>query len=148
MYKWMGRAKPVWPDAYTSISVAAGATLNITGDPILSVAKIGGGGTVTGGSFTDVSEIEVACSGGATEPFSFSGGISFAQAVTVTLTGEPGSLVSGGTYPLVNASSLDGLENVTWTVQGLPARQRRRVSASGGTLSVTLVPAGTAIILR
>ena len=148
MHKWFGRAKPVWPEAYTSISVAAGATLNIKGDPILSVAKIGGGGTVSGGSFADVSEIEVACSGGATEPFSISGGVSFAQSVTVTLTGEPGTLVSGGTYPLVNASSMAGLENVTWTVEGLPARQRRKVSASGGTLSVTLVPAGTAIIFR
>ena len=148
MHKWMGRAKPAWPDVYASITVAAGATLNITGDPILSVAKIGGGGTVTGGSFTNVSEIEVRCAGGATEPFTYSGGISFAQSVTVTLAGEPGTLASGGTYPLVNASSLDGLENVTWTVQGLPARKRRKVSVSGGTLSLTLVPAGTAIGLR
>ena len=68
--------------------------------------------------------------------------------MTVTLTGEPGTLVSGGTYPLVNASSLTGLENVTWTVEGLLARQRRKVSASGGTLSVTLVPAGTVISFK
>ena len=148
MHKWFGEEKPVWRTPVASICVAPGAELNIGGMPRISVAKISGGGTVTGCDFVDVSEIEVACSGGTTAPVALSGSLAFAGAVTVTLTGGVDTLVNGETYPLVTGGTFSGLQGVNWTVAGLPPRQKSKVSVVGGALCLSLVPTGTSIIFR
>ena len=148
MHKWIGREKPVWPVALSSMDVAVGAVLNITGEPKrISVARVAGGGTVTGADLCGVSEIEVACTGGNTFPATFSGDVSFASDATVALVGETDTLVSGGTYPLMNAGNVIAGE-VEWTVTGIPVRRNRKVFVSGGTLMITLVPSGTAVTFR
>ena len=147
MHKWMGEDKPVWPNAYSSIHVAAGAMLNLQCDAQLSVGRVSGGGTVSGVSLCNVAELEIACAGGTTAPITFSGDIAFAPTVTVMLAGETGTLESGGTYALASAPSV-AAEGTRWTVEGLPARQHYRVSAADGTLSLSLVPAGTVFLFR
>ena len=103
--------------------------------------------TVSGVPLCDVAVVEVACAGGTTAPATFSAGIAFAPAVTVALTGDAGSLEKGHAYPLVYAPSL-AVGGTVWTVTGLPPRQRSKISATGGMLSLTLVPKGSSVIFR
>lgn len=119
MYKWFEVGEdPVWTNAYFStVSVAKGAALTLTGaaDPI--VDTLDGAGAITANVLQGVTAIsaegEAVAAG---DHLTVDGKVTFGDAVTVTISGGGKVFDAPGDYAIVEATG--GLENVdltSWT---------------------------------
>ena len=144
-WKWFGAAtdpEPVWTNAYFStVSVAKGAALTLTGaaDPI--VDALDGAGTITANVLQGVAAIsaegEAVAAG---DHLTVDGKVTFGDAVVVSLSGGGKVFDAPGDYTILEATG--GLENVdlaNWSCD---------TSVFSDLRSYTLKQVGNAIVLR
>ena len=142
--KWLGQETPGYRATRAkSVTVAAGATLDLRGGSI-QAAGFSGSGTVNGSVALEAGSVVtlVVDEHGAVAPLAVSGGIDFSNGGTFAFVGgKP----APGVYPVAaNAGETVG----AWTASGLPASRVAGVFASGGQVFVRISSNGFSIILR
>lgn len=151
MHKWFGEAKPVWTNQtpMASVSVAAGAALNISGDVTLQVSSLSGSGTINAASLVNVSEIALECSDGVPVAKTIEGDIGFADEVTLTLDGDLRRL-KGGEYTLLEVSGgIDNFRPEAWTiVSNIRASSGVSVKLSGNAVVLDVPTPGMIFIVQ
>lgn len=150
MHKWFGEAKPVWTNQtpIASVSVAAGATLNISGDIALQVSRLSGSGTINAASLANVSDVVLECNDGAPVTKTVEGDIGFADEVTLTLDGDLRNL-GGGEYTLIEASGkVDNFRPSAWTVvSNIKPSHGVSVKQSGNAIVLNVQAPGVILIV-
>ncbi|MCQ2391415.1 MAG: hypothetical protein MJ240_08315 [Kiritimatiellae bacterium] len=149
-HKWFGAEAPIWPEAFASIEVAAGATLNVADGMRLQVGKITGSGTIAGTSLVGVNEVEIPWAGDTTIPVTVSGSVGFATSGTLRLVGAPTQFTLPCELSLVVAgTALEAAAFADWTIAAtFPTRCGTRIVVSGNTLKLALTPPGLVVNFR
>jgi hypothetical protein len=152
-WKWFGETTPGYrPAVASNLTVAAGATLNISGGAPMTVkGTFSGGGTVTGAlALAADAVIEVPVAPNDTiQPVTISGTVDLSNGGTVRLVGDARRL--RGDYTLVSCPSLTAASTGTWTIEFDGARDpvcKYIVFATDGAFVLRVMPPGTTIIFR
>ena len=150
MHKWFGAEKPVWTNEspLKVVSVAAGSTLNITGEATLKVPKLIGSGTVSASALADVAEITLDTEANLPVAKTIAGDIGFADRVTVRFAG--GFKPAVGEYELIKVGGdIFNFKADSWTVAGdFSARHRVSVKVSEGVIVLSVTRAAMFMIVR
>lgn len=144
MRKWLGtpreRAKSL-----TSISAAAGAALDL-GDVCVGSGTLAGGGTITAAEVDDVSKLEIS---GAVDKLTVEGEVTFADDVTVELTGNVRRLAAG-VHEIFAADAITNEDPIAFTVTGDELNPNRTYAAyrDGNSIFLKVEKKGMAILIR
>ena len=144
MRKWLGtpreRAKSL-----TSISAAAGAALDL-GDVCVGSGTLAGGGTITAAEVDDVSKLEIS---GAVDTLTVEGEVTFADVVTVELTGKVRRLAAG-VHEIFAADAITNEGPIAFTVTGDGLNPNRTYTAyrDGNSIFLKVEKKGLAILIR
>lgn len=153
-YKWFGQGvDPVWTNCYLSaVSVAADATLTLTGAANPIVAALSGAGTVNATTLQGVGslsfDIEDVANGDA---LVVNGAVTFADAVHVTVGGSAAIRLPPGNYTLLQTSEdLGDLDLSSWTVDVSELSDKRTyaVRQIGNRIVLSVQQKGLAVIVR
>ncbi len=151
--KWFNADTPGFTPAVASnLTVAAGATLNISGSAPMTVkGTFSGSGTVTGAlALAADAVIEVPVAPNDTiQPVTVSGAVDLSNGGIVRLVGDASRL--RGDYTLVSCPSLTATSAGTWTVEFAGARDsacKYIAFATDGAFVLRAMPPGTTIIFR
>ena len=149
LLKWFNRGGPYRrPAEAGALSVAAGATLSLSGGAPMTVSALSGSGTVDG-------DVKFASGGGLTAvvaadgtiaPLSVTGGLDVTGGGVVTLVGDVERLVAGD-HVLAHAASITGT-SAGWTCTCANDHLRYAVRVRGGDLVVIALCPGTVIMFR
>ena len=151
--KWFNADTPGFTPAVASnLTVAAGATLNISGDAPMTVkGTFSGGGTVSGAlALAADAVIEVAVEANDTiQPVTVAGTVDLSNGGIVRLVGDARRL--RGDYTLVSCPSLTEASAGTWTVEFAGARDsacKYVAFVADGAFVLRVMPPGTTVIFR
>ena len=150
MRKWKGTAYPGF-GSFSTVDVAAGATVDF-GAQTLSLARIGGSGTVKSAGVSGLSELTAHWHGdGVVDRLSVNGPVTLASNGVVQLSLDATGTRPNEPIPVLSASSIANPESIAgWTVEltGGRASWKSQLVVSGGTVFVKIVPPGTVIVVR
>ena len=144
--KWFASDTPGYrPAKARHVTVAAGATLELSGTAPLAAETLTGGGTVSGAvTLADDAGLKVAVADGAVQTLTVTGGLSGRG--TVHVIGDIASLEVGD-HVLVTAASIPG----TWTLAldgAVKASRTYALVANGTSLTLHVGKKGMSVIIR
>ena len=147
--KWFARNTPGASVAEpTSLFVAEGASVTLTGSGSAAPAALGGAGAVTGEVHVPAGGAliaEVAADGTVAGPLAVNGAADLSKGGAVLFTGATESL-EPGSYPLLTATALDfGGE---WTCAAPRVSRTAFLRVSGNTVTLVVASRGTIILFR
>ena len=147
--KWFGKNTPGFTVAEpTSLLVAEGASVTLTGGGDVHPAAIGGAGAVTGDVHVSAGGAliaEVAADGSVAGPLAVNGALDLSKGGSVAFTGAMESLQPGH-YPLVTATDLDfGGE---WACASPRVSRTAFLRVSGNTVTLVVASRGTILLFR
>lgn len=148
--KWFARHTPGISVAEpTSLFVAEGASVTLTGSGSAEPAAIGGAGTVTGDVRVPAGGAliaEVQADGTVAGPLAVNGAADLSKGGVVSLAGDVAKLAPGD-WPLLTASPL-AADAAAWTCEPPSRMLSCRVMVSGNSLVLRVLPRGTIIMFR
>ena len=153
-YKWFGQGvDPVWTNCYLSaVSVAADATLTLTGGANPLVATLSGAGTVNATALQGVESLTFDIGDVANgDALMVNGAVTFADAVHVTVGGSDAIRLSVGNYTLLETSKdLGDLDLSSWTIDVSELSEKRTyaVRQIGNRIVLSVQKKGMAVIVR
>ena len=148
--KWRGTSKDGYREAQVgTLTVDAGATLNVAGDGALTVARISGGGTVNGRvRLTAGAVLEVVIRNDGSVAALTVGDVDLSKGGTVRLVGSVKTLRKG-TQDLVLSSTISAGAADGWTlVYDGEARAVLTLKAVAGKLQLDKTPFGMMLLVR
>ena len=148
MHKWLGQGEaPVWTNELTSVRVAKGARLTVSGGVILA-PTLSGAGTVEASRVMGISALNLTASDRWTvEGLTVMGVADFAPSVAVTLIGAEAAVLRPGRYVLLTATAFVGLDLSKWTLA--PAQKRaHRFVREGNAILLEVRQSGMCVIVR
>ena len=150
MHKWFDEPWTFSSNTVDSITLNAGTTLTLAGEYLpdsISVKALGGSGEFVAASVTDVDTIDVAPEEG---PFTVSGKVTFANAVTVNVAFSAKPEMEA--YPIFEATELANVDLSAWTVDVQSAvtlhRTRFALRKNGDTICLQVMRPGTMLSFR
>ena len=150
MRKWFGESYTVGGGTLSSLALADGATLTISGAyaPDVSVREISGSGAIEAGKVSGVESLTLSCAaGGAWDSLSVAGTLSFANDMTLYLNGYANAVP--GEYVLVSAATLENADPSSWTVvYDAGSFRLRRIILDGNSIKLRILPKGATLSFR
>ncbi len=146
--KWFGTAEPVWTNAtpFSSITVAPGASLDLTKNAFVRADAISGGGSISAagvmpgslslryGGADDVERINV------------DGDVVFGGGATITVTADSADVVEPGEWTILSAASVSGpLPTLNAVNFG---RKQTRLRFADGRIDLVVTKPGAVLIVR
>ena len=150
MRKWFGETYNVGGGTLSSITLADGATLSISGSyaPDISVREISGKGTLDVGKVSGLESLTLSCAADGTwDSLSVAGTLAFANNMTLYLNGCANAVP--GEYVLVSAEALENAAPSSWTVvYDAGSFRLRRIVLDGNSIKLRILPKGVALSFR
>ena len=127
------------------VSAAAGTALDL-GDVYVGSGTLAGGGTITAAKVEDVSKLEIS---GAVDKLTVEGEVTFADVVTVELTGKVRRLAAG-VHEIFAADAIANEDPIAFTVTGDELNPNRTYTAyrDGNSIFLKVEKKGMAILIR
>ena len=150
MRKWFGGTVPVpeWTNEVASVAVAAGAKMTFAPGSVVVTPALAGSGTISAAGVAGVESLSLETADGLPVAKEIEGKVAFAPAVTLTL-GEGLRRIPAGTYTLLTATDILGVDEANWTIVS-DASDRRvlKVVAEGNVLKLCVEKKGLVMVVR
>lgn len=150
MHKWFGTPAPVWSHELTSLSVAEGSTLTVTGrDLVFSTPLLAGAGKIVAECISGVSALTVPGDRNGVGTLTVDGTVRFADAVSVTVDADEAVGHGGAPYTILTATSLENVDLANWTVDvSFKGSRRAKLTKVGNEIRLVVEKPGFVIIVR
>ena len=148
LHKWLGRGEDaIWTNELSSVSVAAGSTLVVSGGGAILAPTISGGGTISATKVMGIAEIDLTVAAGFVQQLTVDGAATFAPMVRVSLSGAGATTLREGEYTLISATSLEGVNLSGWALATSQTRPYAFVR-DGSSVKLQVRAPGLFIIVR